>query len=178
MGREISRDFAGRKLDVVTILEDSYVFSADLVRHIQCPLVCHFVRTDSHEIKLGSHERKEIFFSHEPDLKGRDVLLVDAVLDTGITLDFLLRRLWESRPRSLRLAVLLDRPHARRLALKPDYVGFEASPNYLVGYGLASRDGFHRNLAFVGALDGRPHRARLVRRAPARKRKKGSRVGK
>jgi hypoxanthine phosphoribosyltransferase len=86
-------------------------------------------------------------FSAAPDLKGRDVLLVDAVLESGVTQDFLLRRLGESAPRSLRLAVLLDKPERRRVDLESDYFGFKtASKEVWVGYGLAAPNGTGRNL--------------------------------
>jgi hypoxanthine phosphoribosyltransferase len=102
-------------------------------------------------------------------LHGRDVLLVDAVLDTGVTLDFLTKRIHEARPRSLRLAVLFDRPESRRVDMHPDYAGFPAASNYLVGYGLSSVTGLYRNLPYVGAPNGARHRAKGK---AARKRKK------
>ena len=155
MGRAISKDFAGKTVHVVAILEDAMVFASDLIRHIKPPVICHFVRAQAHEVTLGGHLRKEIFFSHQPNLKGKDVLLVDAMLDTGITLDFLSRRLLESQPRSLRIAVLLDRPASRRVGVGPDYKGFEVASNYVVGYGLAGPNGLYRNLPYLAAVNGR-----------------------
>jgi hypoxanthine phosphoribosyltransferase len=177
MGREISRDYAGRTLDVLALLEDSFIFAADLVRHIRTPLVCHFVRAESHMVQLGSAELKEIFFAHPPDLRGRDVLLVDTVLDTGITLDFLIKRLQEARPRSLRMAILFDRPESRRVDMHPDYIGFPAASNYLVGYGLSSVTGLYRNLPFVGSPNGSRRKA-ASRQKGSKRRKKQGRVGK
>lgn len=162
MGRAISADLAGRTVHVVAILEDALIFASDLMRHITCPVVCHFVRSEVHEVTLGGYTRKEVFFSHEPKLKGKDVLLVDALLDTGITMDFLSRRLLESKPRSLRIAVLLDRPASRRVALTADYKCFEVAPNYVVGYGLAGPDGHYRNLPYLATLQGRPRRSRAT----------------
>jgi hypoxanthine phosphoribosyltransferase len=160
MGRAISKDFAGHTVHVVAILEDAMVFASDLIRHITCPVVCHFVRSQVHEVTLGGYTRREVFFSHEPKLKGKDVLLVDAMLDTGITMDFLSRRLLESNPRSLRIAVLLDRPSSRRVALKADYKGFDVDSGFVVGYGLAGPGGLYRNLPALGLLDGRRRAAR------------------
>jgi len=170
LGRQISRDYSGRTLDVLPILEDSFIFAADLVRNITCPVVCHFVRAESSMVRLGEAELKQIFFAHPPDLKGRDVLLVDAVLDTGITLDFLAKRILHARPRSLRLAVLIDRPESRRVDMRPDYVGFPGASNYLVGYGLSSVTGLYRNLPFVGSPNG--HARAAVKRKAAKRRKK------
>jgi hypoxanthine phosphoribosyltransferase len=147
LGREISRECRGRRLDVVITLDRGFVFAADLIRHIDAPVVCHFIREDVRDVDHGGRARREVLFGSHPELKGRDVLVVDAVLDSGVTQDFLLRRLGESRPRSIRLAVLLDKPGRRRVALEPDYFGFRTASNYVwVGYGLAAPNGTGRNL--------------------------------
>lgn len=133
-------------MDVVVILDRGFVFAADLMRQIDAPTVCHFVRAEIRDVEQGGHARREVAFGSGPDVKGRDVLLVDAVLDSGVTQEFLLRRLGESQPRSLRLAVLLDKPEQRRVALEPDYFGFRtASKGLWVGYGLAASNGTGRN---------------------------------
>ena len=155
MGRAITRDFAGRTIHVVAILEDAMVFASDLIRHIRRPVVCHFVRAQAQEVLVDGNSRKEILFSRNPNLKGKDVLLVDALLDTGVTQDFLSKRLLESRPRSLRIAVLLDRPGSRRVHLNAEYTGFEVASNYVVGYGLAGADGLYRNLPNLAAVSAR-----------------------
>lgn len=149
LGRQISRDYKGRRLDVVITLDRAFVFAADLVRQIACPVVCHFIREDVRDVQQGGHERREVFFGSDSAraLKGRDVLLLDAVLESGVTQEFLLRRIGESRPRSLRLAVLLDKPARRRVALEPDYFAFRtASKQMWVGYGLAAPNGVGGNL--------------------------------
>jgi hypoxanthine phosphoribosyltransferase len=149
LGRDISGDYSGRTLDVVIVLENSFLFAADLVREISRPVVCHFVRSDARDVKLGGHNYREIFFSAPPALRGRDVLVVDAVLNTGITQDFLIKRLEESRPRSLRLAVLFDKPASRRVNLRAEYTGFAAASKDWVGYGLGDHVGRYRNLPYV-----------------------------
>jgi hypoxanthine phosphoribosyltransferase len=147
LGKEISRECQGRRLDVVVTLDRGFVFAADLMRQIEAPIVCHFVREDVRDVDHGGHARREVFFGTHPELNGRDVLVVDAVLESGVTQDFLLRRLGESRPRSIRLAVLLDKPESRRVALEPDYFGFRTASNQVwVGYGLAAANGTGRNL--------------------------------
>lgn len=143
LGRRISRDYSGRTVDVVIMLENAFVFAADLVRQIQSPVVCHFVRSELRDVKPNL---REVFFSHQPNLSGRNVLVVDAVLHSGVTQDFLLKRLLDSQPRSLRVAVLLDKPQDRKVDLKPDYFGFAGASNYMVGYGLPGRRGLYRNL--------------------------------
>jgi hypoxanthine phosphoribosyltransferase len=146
LGRQISRAYGGKRLDVVITLDRGFVFGADLIRHIDAPTVCHFVREEVRDVEQGGHTRREVAFGGGPDVKGRDVLLVDAVLDSGVTQEFLLRRLGESQPRSLRLAVLLDKPERRKVGLEPDYFGFRTASNGLwVGYGLAASNGMGRN---------------------------------
>lgn len=175
LGEEISRTYRGRTVDVVVILESAFIFGADLVRNIASPVICHFVRNDVQDVQQGEYVWREIFFSLRPVLKGRDVLLVDTVLETGVTTEFLLRRLWEGDPRSLRLAVLLDKPQERRVDVKPDYFGFVAASNYLVGYGLPGDDGSLRNLPYL-AGSAKLHREKKAaqpvkrsRRRPGRK---------
>jgi hypoxanthine phosphoribosyltransferase len=147
LGKEISRAYKGRRLDVVVTLDRGFVFAADLIREMNGTIVCHFVHEDVRDIDDKGRARREVFFGKRPDLKGRDVLLVDAVLESGVPQDFLLRRLGESAPRSLRLAVLLDKPDKRRVDLESDYFGFRtASKEVWVGYGLAAANGTGRNL--------------------------------
>ncbi|MGB7281433.1 MAG: phosphoribosyltransferase family protein [Candidatus Acidiferrum sp.] len=146
LGREITREYKGRRVDVVVTLDRGFVFAADLIREINTGVVCHFVREDVRDVDDGGHERREVYFGSRPELKGRDVLLLDAVLESGVTQEFLLRRLGESQPRSLRLAVLLDKPARRRVGLEPDYFGFRtASKDVWVGFGLAADNGTGRN---------------------------------
>lgn len=146
LGKEITRAYNGRRLDVVITLDRGFIFAADLVRQIGAPVVCHFVREDVSDVEQGGHSRREVFFGARLDLKRRDVLLIDAVIDSGVTQEFLLRRLGESQPRSVRLAVLLDKPAKRRVALEPDYFGFRTASNRMwVGYGLAASNGTGRN---------------------------------
>jgi hypoxanthine phosphoribosyltransferase len=152
LGKEVSREYSGRRLDVVITLDRGFVFAADLMRQIDARIVCHFVREEVRDVEHGGHARREVFFGSGPELKGRDVLVVDAVLESGVTQDFLLRRLGESRPRSIRLAVLLDKPARRRVALEPDYFGFRTASNQMwVGYGLAAANGTGRNLRQLSA---------------------------
>ncbi|MCU1242448.1 MAG: phosphoribosyltransferase [Candidatus Acidoferrum typicum] len=146
LGRQISRACDGKRLDVVITLDRGFVFAADLIRHIDAPTVCHFIREDVRDVEHEGHARREVAFGRGPDVKGRDVLLVDAVLESGVTQEFLLRRIGESQPRSLRMAVLLDKPEQRRVGLEPDYFGFRTASNGLwVGYGLAASNGMGRN---------------------------------
>lgn len=168
LGRAISRDFAGRTIDVVVMLDSSFIFAADLMRRIPGPMVCHFLHADVRDLTSPEGDRREIYFSAQPRLAGRDVLLVDAVLHTGLTQDFLCKRLREMGPRSLRLAVLVDKPAERRIDVKADYFGFCIASKYVSGYGLAGSRGHYRNLPYIGVRQGRRRvgagRSRQVRK--------------
>jgi hypoxanthine phosphoribosyltransferase len=163
MSRSIFRDYWGRTLGVVVMIENSFLFAADLVREISRPVVCHFVRSEMRDIRMDGYDRREIFFSSPPVLRGRDVLVVDAVLNTGVMQDFLLKSLEEGRPRSLRLAVLFDKPESRKVNLQPEYTCFAGASKEWVSYGLSGRRGLYRNLPYV-ATTGTPERAGSGRR--------------
>lgn len=146
LGKQISRAYGGKRLDVVVTMDRGFVFAADLLRNVSSQTVCHFLREQVRDVQQGDSARREVFFGSRPEIKGRDVLVLDAVMDSGITQEFLLRRLAEGQPRSLRLAILLDKPSKRRVALEPDYFGFQTASNQVwVGYGLADTEGSGRN---------------------------------
>lgn len=177
MGREISRAYGANRIDVVAMLDNAFIFASDLVRQIASPVVCHFVQAELRDVHVGGHQRREVFFSYNPELKGRDVLIVDAVLHSGVTLDFFVRRLAERNPRSVRIAVLLDKPEERRVPLQPDYLGFSAASNYLVGYGLPDPHGLYRNLPYIATLGTSASGGRRSGGAPAKAGKRGRRSG-
>lgn len=159
LGRQISRDYQGRKLDVVVTMDRSFMFAADLIRGIKAPMVLHFVDEDIRDITLGGKTWREVFFGnrsatggdgHGHGWKGHDILVVDSILDSGVTQEFLLRRIGEGKPRSVRLAVLLDKTSRRRVALEPDYFGFQTASNEVwSGYGLAGMNGTGRNERYL-----------------------------
>jgi hypoxanthine phosphoribosyltransferase len=152
LGREISRTYGSERVDVVAMLDNAFIFASDLVRQVSSPVVCHFVQAELRDVHVNGHQLREVFFSYNPELKGRDVLVVDAVLHSGITLEFFVRRLSERQPRSVRVVVLLDKPAERRVPLQPDYLGFSTASKYLVGYGLPDSNGLYRNLPHIAML--------------------------
>ena len=93
LGKQISRAYRGRRVNVVVTMDRGFVFAADLLRKVLTPTVCHFVREEVRDVQQGAKARREVFFGSRPDLQGRDVLVLDAVMDTGVTQEFLLRRL-------------------------------------------------------------------------------------
>lgn len=150
LAREIERDFRGREMVVVSLLSGTVMFLADLIRHLNLPLRLDFIGVSSYG---GGTESGNLIFTKELrlDVRGRDVLLVDDILDTGNTLRRVLPKLEALSPRRIKICVLLDKPARRRENIVADYVGFEIPDLFVVGYGLDFAERY-RNLPFVGVL--------------------------
>ena len=153
MARKIERDFRGREMVVVSLLNGTVMFLADLIRHLNLPLRLDFMGVSSYG--LGT-ESGDLVFTKELriDVRGRDVLLVDDILDTGKTMSRVLPKIQALKPRRIKICVLLDKPSRRTEDIKADYVGFEIPDFFVVGYGLDFAERY-RNLPFVGVLH--PH---------------------
>jgi hypoxanthine phosphoribosyltransferase len=155
LAREIQRDYHGRDLVIVSLLNGTVLFLADLIRHLSIPLRLDFIGVSSYR-----HDRRpgEMVLTKELglDVRGRDVLVVDDILDTGRTLKRALHELRPLKPRRLRTCVLLDKPSRRVEKVTADYVGFEIPDVFVIGYGLDFAERY-RNLPFVAVL--RPGRA-------------------
>lgn len=147
MARRIAADFEGRTIYMVGVMENGFVFMADLVRELDLPVVCQFVQA---KYKESNPDTMEIFYSPEIDVRGQDVLLVEALIQSGVTSEFLMRNLAGRGARSVKLAVLLDKQTSRRVSLQPDYFGFLVNDSFVVGYGLGAPH-FGRNLPYIAA---------------------------
>jgi len=148
IARQISDDYRGRTLYAVGVLEDGFIFMADLVRELDIPVLCQFVKPEHKEIAQAGSTATEIFFSPEVQVEGAHVLLIMGLLETGITTEFLLRNLLARGAASAKVAALLDRQSARRISLVPDYFGFEVDDRFVFGYGLGAPQ-LRRNLPYV-----------------------------
>ena len=150
LGREIQKDFSGRELVIVSLLNGTVMFLADLIRNLAIPLRLDFIGVSSYG---AGTESGELVFTKELrlDVRGRDVLLVDDILDTGKTMVRVLSRLRVLKPRRIRTCVLLNKAARRTEDVEADYVGFEIPDYFVVGYGLDFAERF-RNLPFVGVL--------------------------
>lgn len=159
MARDIERDFRRRDVAIVSLLNGTVMFLADLIRHLSLPLKLDFIGVSSYGVGT---ESGELVFTKELrlDVGGRDVLLVDDILDTGKTLSRVLPKLQVLKPRRIKTCVLLDMPTRRVEKVRADYVGFEIPDLFVVGYGLDFAEQY-RNLPFVGVLY--PHVYRLAR---------------
>jgi hypoxanthine phosphoribosyltransferase len=145
MARQISNDYRGRTLYIVGVMENGFIFMADLVRELDLNVVCLFVRAESKE---ANSTTTEIFFSPELDVQGQHVLLVEVLVQSGLTTEFLIRNLAGRGAACVKLAVLLDKQSARRVSLQPDYFGFLVNESFVVGYGLGDQH-FARNLPYI-----------------------------
>jgi hypoxanthine phosphoribosyltransferase len=154
LARQIDRDYQGTTtLHVVGILEDSFIFVADLIRNLTIPVVCHFMNAVMHDTLTGPIAMREIKYSPEVDAKGRDVLLVNGILHSGVTLDYVYRYILGQSPTSVRTLSFIEISRARKVDVSTDYVGFTSKEGFLVGYGLGYGDKY-RNLPFVARLAG------------------------
>jgi len=150
LAREIERDYQGRELVVVTLLNGTLMFVADLLRHLELPLWLDFMGVASYG--TGTRPGKLVFTKElRLDVRGRDVLLVDDILDTGKTMARVLPRLRALKPREIKTCVLLNKAARRVEKIEADYVGFEIPDLFVVGYGLDYAERY-RNLPFVGVL--------------------------
>jgi hypoxanthine phosphoribosyltransferase len=145
MGNRITEDYAGKRITVIGMLQGSFIFMADLVRHIRRPVECNFI---DRIISNRSSQCTELLFASRAEVQGADVLLVQDVLDTGVTLDYVRQQIEERGARSVRVAALLDKPACRRVDIKADYVGMQVPDQYFVGYGLDCGGAF-RNLPYL-----------------------------
>jgi hypoxanthine phosphoribosyltransferase len=149
LGSEISRDYAGRNLLVVGVLTGASIFLCDLVRKIELPLAIDFMTVSSYGASTRTSGVVRILKDLEAPLEGKDVLLIEDIVDTGLTLSYLLETLRNRAPASLRSCAFLDKPERRQRAVSVDYVGFTVPNHFVVGYGLDYNQ-LYRNLPFVG----------------------------
>jgi len=151
LGRQISDDYRRETIVALGILENSFIFMSDLVRALDVPVVCTFIKPRYKQSKQGETALLEIQFSHELAIQGKHVLLVEGLVHSGVTTEFLMSDLRGRGAASVKLATLLDRQSARRVPLQPDYFGFLVDEAFLCGYGLGSTEQTGRNMPYLAA---------------------------
>jgi hypoxanthine phosphoribosyltransferase len=149
---EIERDYQGKQPLLISVLKGSFVFMADLIRQLDLPLELDFVRLASYGSARESSGRVRIIQAVKTPVKGRDVLVIEDIVDTGITISFLLDYLKKKKPASLKLCALTDKPSRRRVSVPVDYLGFTVPNKFIVGYGLDCDEKF-RNLPDIYTLE-------------------------
>jgi hypoxanthine phosphoribosyltransferase len=152
LGRQIRSDYAGRTPILVGVLKGAVVFLADLMRAIDAPCECDFIALSSYGASTRSSGIVELTKDLSVPIEGRDVLIVEDIVDTGRTLTYLLRNLETRQPRTVRVSALLDKVSRREVPVALDYVGFTIPDEFVVGYGLDFA-GLYRNLPYIGVLD-------------------------
>jgi hypoxanthine phosphoribosyltransferase len=151
LGRQLAADYAGKDPLLVGILSGSFLFIADLVRSMNLQLGVDFMAVSSYGDRTTSSGVVRILKDLNSSIAGRDVVLVEDIVDSGLTLDYLVHNLRTRQPASLRVCSLLDKKEARQRAVEIAYVGFECPNEFVVGYGL-DYGGRYRNLPFIGVL--------------------------
>ena len=151
LGAQISKDYEGKNLLLVSVLKGAVVFMTDLMRHITVPCSIDFMVVSSYGSGVKTSGVVKIVKDLDADLAGKDLLIVEDILDTGMTLHYLKQLLQDRNPNSIRIATLLDKPERRRAAVRADYVGYQVPDEFVVGYGL-DYDEKYRNLPYVGVL--------------------------
>lgn len=150
LGAQITKDYAGESVVCIGVMKGALIFLADLVRSIDLPTTMEFIGVSSYD---GTSSTGHVRLTHDltADIKGRHVLLVEDIIDTGRTIDYLMDVLRVREPQSLRVASFLSKPEAHVLTTPIDYVGFEISKEFVIGYGL-DLDQYYRNLPYVAQV--------------------------
>ena len=150
LGREISKDYKGRELHLVGVLNGAFMFLADLVRHLSIPCQICFLQASSYKEQLVSTGKVKLM--HNLDLSGKDVLVVEDIFDTGLTLKHIREDLYVQKPTSLEICALLNKMIPDKLAVNVKYIGFEIENRFVVGYGLDYAEKY-RELPHISCLD-------------------------
>jgi hypoxanthine phosphoribosyltransferase len=145
---EINRDYQGKQPLLISVLKGSFVFMADLIRQLDLPVELDFVKLATYGAARESSGKVRVVQGVKTPVKGRDVLVIEDIVDTGITISFLLDYLDKKRPASLKLCALTDKPSRRRVTVPIDYLGFSVPNKFIVGYGLDCDEKF-RNLPHI-----------------------------
>lgn len=154
IGAEVTRSFDGKEICVVALMKSCLVFMADMIRAIPLDLTCHFLRASSLREGGTGSVRTDIVYSAEIPYEGRHILLLHDIVDTGITLNFLLDHIREREPSSLKVCVLIDKPGDRKIDVHPDWAAFtieDPMERFLVGYGLDYAESY-RGLSYIGTI--------------------------
>ncbi len=152
LGEVLSKEYEDKNLLVVSLLRGSFIFTADLVRELSIPVEVDFMTTASYGHDEVSSGNVEILHDIRADVEGKDILIVDDIIDSGYTLKKVKEVLSEKNPSSVKICVMLDKPSRRKVDLQPDFVGFSIPDVFIVGYGLNYGD-HYRNIPYIFTFD-------------------------
>lgn len=153
MGQEIARDYAGRRPELICVLKGAMVFLSDLMRAIDLNLTIDYIAVSSYGKEKNSSGEVRIVKDLDEPLQGRDIILVEDILDTGLTLSYLVNSFRARGATSIKIATLLNKPERRKVEVHADYVGFDIPDKFVVGYGLDYAERY-RNLPYIGVVTG------------------------
>lgn len=151
IAEEISKDYEGKEVLLICILKGSVMFTCELAKRIKCPVLFDFMSVSSYGDGTESSGRVKIIKDLDDNIEGKDVIVIEDIIDSGRTLKFLMEVLEVRNPRSLKLCTLLDKPDRRVVDVKVDYTGFKIPDEFVVGYGLDYAQKY-RNLPYIGKL--------------------------
>ena len=151
LAAQVNRDYQGKTLHVVGILENCFLFMADLVRILNLPVICHFLKAEINDNSSGAVAVREIVYTPKVEVAGKSVLLVDGILQSGVTIDHLVRIMQAQQAESVSIAALIEKTDERKVDVSTEYVGFKTQEKYLVGYGLGFQEKY-RNLPHIATL--------------------------
>ncbi len=148
LGKQISQDYKDKNLLLLGVLKGSFIFLADLMRTLEIPVQCDFLKVSSY---IGDKSSGKIKIDFLPPVKKKDVLIIEDIIDTGLTINSIKKEIEKQKPRSLKLCAFFDKPTRREQEVKIDYLGFEIPNKFVVGYGLDYEEKF-RSLSYVGTI--------------------------
>ncbi|HCX78819.1 MAG TPA: hypoxanthine phosphoribosyltransferase [Firmicutes bacterium] len=151
LGKMLAEEYAGKRPLLICVLKGALIFVADLARAMNIPLEVDFMAVSSYGVSTKSSGVVRILKDLETGIEGRHVLIVEDIIDTGLTLKYLIENLKSRKPASIKICTLLDKPSRRRVQLQPDFSGFEIPDKFVIGYGLDFSE-IYRNLPFIGVL--------------------------
>jgi hypoxanthine phosphoribosyltransferase len=152
LGKQIANDYVGRDLVLVGVLKGAYAFYADLARAIRIPMRVDFLIVTSYGSQSKTSGKVKVVTELTEDIKGKDVLLVEDIVDSGLTVQYLIKTLSKHKPKSIKVCTLLSKPERRTIEVPLDYIGFKIPNKYVVGYGLDYQQKY-RNLPYLAVLD-------------------------
>ena len=152
LGKQITADYTGKDFVLVGVLKGAYAFYADLARAIRIPMRVDFIVVASYGSRAKTSGKVKMVTELTEDIKGKDVLLVEDIVDSGMTIQYLVKQLWKRKPRSVKVCTLLSKPERRTMDVNLAYIGFNIPDKYVVGYGLDYQQKY-RNLSYLAVLD-------------------------
>lgn len=152
LAREIEKDYEGKEITVICVMRGACFFTVNLTLKIKNPIKFEFIQLSSYEDKTESSGKVRIVNDLRNSIEGKDVLIIEDIIDTGRTMDFLVKYLKHKKPNSVKICTLADKPERRVVEVKADYIGFTVPNKFIIGYGF-DFDNKYRNLPYIACLD-------------------------